>query len=154
MTTLTINQFEQELNKLLLENNNLFKFKQAVATSIIETISLKFVDEEDPYGVAWAKLKVRQGSILRKTGLLNKSITYKINGTYIDFGTNLPYAPTHQYGATIYPKTKKALYFQGASHPFKKAVIPARPFLPNEQKGLPLDWQEAIRNVFKIFLKD
>lgn len=41
------------------------------------------------------------------------------------------YAPTHEYGAIIYPRKKKALSFEvdGKRVFAKKVIVPARPFL-------------------------
>ncbi|HXU26251.1 MAG TPA: phage virion morphogenesis protein [Bacteroidia bacterium] len=161
MTILNIDiaGLREKLEGLYIKGANFSKIKKDIANSITETIALAFKDEQDPYGNKWKPLKWREGQILTLSGNLSKSIAYTINGERIDFGTNIIYAPTHQFGRSamqLFPKNKKALYFKGASHPFKSAKIgkiPARPFLPTEIGGLPKSWAETIEHVFNVHLK-
>ncbi len=46
---------------------------------------------------------------LLDTGTLRASITYVINNKELKVGSNLVYAPVHQFGATITPKVAKKL---------------------------------------------
>jgi len=46
---------------------------------------------------------------LLDTGTLRASITYVINNKELKVGSNLVYAPVHQFGATIVPKVTKKL---------------------------------------------
>lgn len=75
--------------------------------------------------------------LLKKDGKLVGSITPHHDATSAGVGTNVPYAPIHQFGGktrahTIRARRKKALAFNGR---FAKSVnhpgsdIPARPFL-------------------------
>ena len=58
----------------------------------------------------------------------------------------------HQFGATIVPKRAKylAIPFAGGVIFSKKAVIPARPYLPIDQSGnvdMPTEWQQEIEDI-------
>jgi len=68
----------------------------------------------------------------RISGDLARSVLYRISGSSVQVGSNLPYAPVHEYGATIVPVRARALVFKtldGAWHSAQKVVIPPRPFL-------------------------
>jgi len=74
------------------------------------------------------------GKVLHvRTGRYRSSITNRIEETGIDIvgkiGTNVVYAPVHEYGATIRPKRKKYLTFQMEGHwvNVKAVKIPKRP---------------------------
>ncbi len=54
------------------------------------------------------------------------------SSSFVAVGSNLKYAPVHEFGATIRAKNAPFLVFKtldGAWHKIKKVVIPARPFL-------------------------
>ncbi|MDR1648466.1 MAG: phage virion morphogenesis protein [Zoogloeaceae bacterium] len=74
------------------------------------------------------------GRPLIATGELSRGIRYQVTdgGAGVEIGTNRRYAEVHQFGATIRPKTKKALAVpigDGTMRLVKKVTIPARPFL-------------------------
>ncbi len=92
-----------------------------------------FAESKDPDGKPWAPLTVRDGQPLRDTRRLQTSFTYETSPSGFQVGTNVEYAETHQFGATIRPKRAKSLRFLGAGgRPvFAGSVrIPARPMLP------------------------
>jgi len=60
-------------------------------------VKFGFRNEEDPYGNAWAAIK-RPGKILRDTSRLYRSLSYKVDGRVVTIGTNVCYAPGHQFG--------------------------------------------------------
>jgi len=96
---------------------------------------LNFRNERAPDGSKWKKshrAKSQGGQTLRDTGLLRNSINYRVNSdTEVEVGTNVPYGPTHQYGAVVNAKSTKYLNFKiGGAWASKKSVtIPARPFI-------------------------
>lgn len=65
------------------------------------------------------------------SGTLMDQIHYQVSGDLLLVGSNMEYAATHQFGATIKPKNKKMLSWKiGNVSVFAKQVkIPARPFL-------------------------
>ena len=102
---------------------------------------MNFRNQRSPDGTPWAPLKMRNGQILSDSGRLKNSLSYQVGDDEVQVGTNVKYARTHQFGATIYPtstpKRKKALAFPGPGGKTifaKKVVIPARPFLGLEQR--------------------
>lgn len=66
-----------------------------------------------------------------RTGNLRRSITSGAKDFTGWIGTNVVYAPTHEYGATITPKRGKYLKFQimGQWKSVRQVVIPKRQFL-------------------------
>lgn len=117
----------------------------AVGRVLKTKAQLGFHTGTDPYGNPWAPLKSRSGQPLRDKGHLMNSFDYQVEGNSVVIGTNLPYAPTHQHGAVIKPKSadpKGRLFFLVNGVPvFAKSVtIPAREMLP--LNGLPTDWEE------------
>lgn len=132
----------------------------AIGRSMVNRIRLCFKMGVDPWGSPWAALKFRKGQPLRDTGRLNQSITFNADNTGVTIGTNVKYARTHQYGATIVPKQPgKRLVFPGPGGRLifaKKVTVPARPFLPlrrGDTLALPPSWQadvsRTLRNYFK-----
>lgn len=91
--------------------------------------------------------KVRKGktdeephrSILRRTGLLMKSVTtpgakgniWKTEGHRLIWGTDLVYAGIHNHGGVIKPKNAKMLHWSNRTgdHFAKQVTIPKREFL-------------------------
>ena len=102
---------------------------------------LRFKNEVDPQGRAWAPLhpayrvgkkgrKILQGLGMRG-GLLG-SIAWQLGGPgTVEVGTNKAYARIHQLGGKIVPKHGKFLRFAmgGKSVRAKSVTIPARPYL-------------------------
>jgi phage virion morphogenesis protein len=111
----------------------------AIANALVENVRQTFNDSEDPYGVPWAPLNplFREGQPLRDTDVLMNSIDKDVGADFIAFGTNVEYAPPHQYGAEQGEFGRNS---RGAPIPW--GDVPARPFLPTE--GLPEDWADDI----------
>jgi phage virion morphogenesis protein len=65
---------------------------------------------------AWAPLRYRQGKPLILTGRLRASITGVVEGSSVVLGTNVEYAPLHQYGGT-------------STWGKRTVTIPARPYM-------------------------
>jgi phage gpG-like protein len=137
-------------NQLILTNK--------IGSDIVKQINKDFEASQSSEGKRWAALKWRDGDPLMDTLNLKNSMSFKFVSGVIYIGTNVKYASVHQYGRdamTVYPKSKLALYFNGASHPFKKAnvgAIPARPFLPITA-NIPLSWQKIIKDDVYNYLR-
>ena len=129
-------------------------------------IQLAFKAGEDPYGKSWLPLKLRSGQPLRDTGRLMGSIDYRSDATSVTVGTNVCYAPVHQFGAHVeaglpphqsicdyYTKGSPFLAFQVGGRWFraKSVTIPARPFLPD--KGMPPEWGQDILSAFNKWIE-
>lgn len=65
-------------------------------------------EQHGPNGEVW-KATRRGGEILRDTGLLMRSIVYRVAGRAVQIGSNLVYAAIHQFGGTIKPKNGQFL---------------------------------------------
>lgn len=127
---------------------------------LVNRIRLCFKLGVDPWGSPWLALKFRKGQPLRDTGRLQRSITSSADSTGVTVGTNLVYAPTHQFGATIVPKNKPWLVFKGPNGRLvfaKKVVVPARPFMPirkgSSTVALPPDWSVQVVRAIKSYLQ-
>lgn len=154
-------QVQAKLAELQQQAGNIRPALQTVGRTIASRVRLGFRTGISPFGQAWSPLKIRQGQPLRDTGRLASSITYRVGGSgsdqHVDVGTNVDYAPIHQYGGFIKPKTAKYLRFMGsAGVVFSKGVyIPDRPFLPikGDTFELPQPWGlavlKALRNHFE-----
>lgn len=126
---------------------------------LVNRIRLCFKMGIDPWANPWAALKLRKGQPLRDTGRLNRSITSRADADGVTIGTNVMYARTHQFGATIEPKKAKRLVFPGPGGKLifaKKVVVPARPFLPLKKASgtvaLPPDWSAQCVRAIRAYL--
>jgi phage virion morphogenesis protein len=97
---------------------------------------LRFKNQVDPEGKRW-KPSIRAqaagpGRTLVQKARLLRSITHRADDRGTSWGTNVIYAPTHQFGAVITAKSGGALRFRlpgGGFVTVKKVTIPARPFV-------------------------
>lgn len=102
---------------------------------LVSSTQLRFKSSRAPDGSFWKKsfrAKLKGGQTLLETGRLRNSIQYNASGDNLFIGTNVKYAPTHQFGARITPKTANALKFIGANGGFvtsQEVNVPKRPFL-------------------------
>jgi len=147
------------LNKAYDKLANPVPLYDEIGQALAEEVRLGFNDASDPYGQAWAHPVFRSGQPLRDTGRLMNSITHAADSTGIEVGTNVCYAATHQFGALISAtpgqggenacgakKGAPFLVFQGANGPIfaKQVNVPARPFLPTQEGGMPAHWLNLI----------
>lgn len=135
----------EAFNRLLKMGQQPAEMLDAVGSVLETKVRLGFRTSTDPYGRAWAPLTSRAGKPLLKTGVhFLSSISYKVEGDTLTVGSNFRYARTHQFGATITPKTKQALSFivNGQRVFARKVTIPARPVFP--LSGLPPAWRDDV----------
>ena len=147
------------------------KIKRALGSlgRVLETrIKLGFARGQAPSGARWEPLKLRMGVPLVDTGRLRASIGYRVEQDQVVVGTNVLYARLHQFGGVIEPKNAKrlgpvpvggSLAGEGAAGFLflKRAVIPARPFMPLDASGqvdLPASWATASLNALGRVLID
>lgn len=137
----------------------------AVGKESLRLVTKAFEDEKAPSGTPWkpfrqwrvkskgAEMSVptRTGKVLNRTGHLKRSFRYETSGRRVTVFSDVFYAPTHQYGATIRPKRARRLAFTVGGRwgrkyrMFAKEVhIPARPMLPNSG-SVPPSWAWHIR---------
>jgi len=144
---------------------------QRMGQRLIMSTAENFKNEQSPGGEDWKPLagitkalrrrgkKDGEPKILQDSGRLRNSVTSQvtmnIDKTSLEFGTNVEYAKTHQFGGSstitvIRKKNVKKKSGKYGKRPFATAYtktiqVPARPFL-----GV----KEADKEVFKKILKD
>jgi phage gpG-like protein len=149
------------------------RIEQTIASTIQFQVGMRFEHEGAYNGHDhWAPLKMRQGQILSLTGTLRKSIAPPsadgkagedgfvtaegpIENLLVEVGTKLIYASTHDRGATIVPRRKRALkYWNPAGQKFmfsKKSVIPKRSFTDQNEKDQQ-ELEETLGNLISEIL--
>ena len=160
-----------KLNALIKATADMQPVYATVGRVVANRIRLCFKLGIDPWGSPWAKLRFRSGQPLRDTGRLQRSIVAKPDGKGVTIGTNVRYARTHQYGATIVPKEQAGpvqpggsiggrarLVFPGPVGRLifaKKVTIPARPFMPLRKNqsvvALPVDWSADVVRALRAY---
>ena len=153
MTTITLDDHavNHALNLLSQRVVNMQPAMRDIGETLASWVDLTFADTQDPYGNPWADLSPvtiakrtnASAKPLNDTGRLKASITSHASQHEVTVGTNTIYAPTHQFGAN------KGQY---ASH-VPWGDVPARPFLPNAEQGLPNAWEQDILNILRHHLE-
>lgn len=138
-----------ELARLQAHLTNLTPVMRSIGQTLRTNVDLGFRGEHDPWGVPWrplseATLRQRRGTsaqILRDTGRLANSMTYRADRNSVSVGTNVEYASDHQFGM---PRGGRGQDRQGAPIPW--GDIPARPMLPirNGRVDLPAEWRADV----------
>ncbi len=113
------------------------KMLAPIGMALVKGTQRRFRAGRDPDGAAWAPLHpkykpIKRGpSILIASGLLMRSISYRVGASDVRVGTNRIYARVHQFGAVIQAKRAPYLRFRMANGIWlKKSVfIPPRPYL-------------------------
>ena len=111
-----------------------------IAQDMVKESQMNFRNSKGPDGKSWEKLSSVTISMRRKgsskplvnTGTLRRSISGRATSNQAIAGTNLIYAPIHQFGGTIKPRNKKALKF--GKNTRTSVTIPARPYLGVNQR--------------------
>lgn len=97
---------EDKVNKI----ENLKPVMQTIAMDMMKETQLNFRNEKTPDNVSWQKSKraLRDGGkTLADTGRLKKSFSAKFDGLSAIVGTNVIYAPIHQFGGMVEIKAYK-----------------------------------------------
>lgn len=145
MTTIKVDitdrSIVEALRKLRGAGEQTDNMLREIGSELRTLIHLGFDKQADPWGRPWKPIK-RPGQILRDTGRLLNSITYRIVGKdRVEVGTNVEYGVYHQF-FTI-RKSKKGGY----------KTMPARPFLPIRGRrdapfaDLPPEWERSILSI-------
>lgn len=129
--------------------DTLKKLRKAVSADQLETA-----------GIAGAMIVVNDAKrrVVKKTRTLSRSIhqmTEKKSKSkvVILIGSDLDYAPVHEFGATIKPKRAKALHFKidGRWVTASMVHIPARPYLrPALHENTDRVWSEIISSLNQL----
>ena len=122
-------QMEAVLNELAARMGDLTPVMQTIGEIIVEQTDTAFETGVAPDGKAWpasGRALATGGQTLIDTAVLRNSITVQATENQVEVGTNVLYAAIHQLG--------------GKAGRGKKAIIPSRPFLPDQDS---LDWLEV-----------
>ncbi|GEM_PF-3134629 len=163
---LLADQVEARLRQLSSDSPEVRRAVDAFARVLRTRIQMGFRTGRSPSGAAWKPLNpfFRVGQPLRDTGRLYGSIQARRVGDAVLVGTNLrtpdghhSLGAIHQFGATVEPMEGPGQTYRGrllgpirtASKGtvfLKRAVIPARPFMPMDATGrvnLPPSWAQS-----------
>lgn len=134
--------FRAALRRMTLAGPQRVRLLRAIGQGLKDTTVDRFDSGAAPDGARWAALSPGYLAVRRRPDLpilvqagrrggLQGSITWAVSGDSVIVGSNKIYAAVHQFGATIVPKSKKALVFRlaGGLVRARRVRIPARPYL-------------------------
>ena len=150
---ISLQQLINELDFTIRQCKNISPILSEVSMQLENTTQESFEKETSPFGDKWTPLskqtlKHKKGSkILTESSILQNSINSraKLQQTKtstqgsVSIGTNLEYAPLHQFGG----KAGRGL----------KVNIPERPFLPVKDNEIPNDLKEDIKEAILSHFK-
>lgn len=134
-------QVVEVLDKIMSLGGTTEQAMGSIARFMENEVALGFRQSRSPYGEAWDPLVARSGQPLIDTRTLLSSISSAYGSDFAEVGTNLEYAPIHQFGG-----------YAGVG---KQTYIPARPYLPIEgdEAVLPGYWEEEILGILEKTLE-
>jgi phage virion morphogenesis protein len=155
-----IEKVKKLLAKSALDAASRAKLLRGIGVEMEAQTQERFDTQKSPDGNSWKALAQKTmdyyasrgllgaRSILVGEGMLRDSITSEVKGGgwAVLVGATMEYAAVHQFGATITPKSAKALFVPGYGM-LKKATIPARPYL-----GVSAEDSAAIEAAVATFL--
>lgn len=150
---ISLQQLIDEIDFTIKQCKNISPILHEVGNLAKNEAELSFEKETSPFGDKWTPLskqtlKHKKGSkILTESSMLQSSInsrtklqqTKTITQGSVSIGTNLEYAPIHQFGG----KAGRGL----------KVNIPERPFLPVKDNEIPNDLKEDIKEAILSHFK-
>lgn len=147
MQLITLEELESKLNQWTKSLQNKEPLLKQIGNHIQNTSELSFERQKSPFGNAWkpnskVTLQNKRGNkILIKSGSLSHSIHYQTSNNSVSIGTNIKYAPIHQFG--------------GKAGRNKRVNIPARPFMPiNKNKQIPKDLGLELEEMVKEWVEE
>ncbi len=147
MQLITLEELESKLKEWTKSLQNKESLLRQIGNHIQNTSELSFERQKSPFGNAWkpnskVTLQGKRGNkILIKSGGLSHSIHYQTSNNSVSIGTNIKYAPIHQFG--------------GKAGRNKRVNIPARPFLPiNQNKQMPKDLGIELEEMVKEWVEE
>lgn len=159
--TIEDQKVQAKIDELLAASGDVSPAMRSIGRSLTTRIRLGFTAGKAPAGVPWKPLKYRRGQPLLDTNRLRASITANTGKDFVDVGTNVKYAPFHQFGFGPV-KAHQRLVKQAFGKPLKFPVwanvkahdggVPARPFLPLDAQGntdLPPQWSRGVLDVLR-----
>ncbi|MFZ5746363.1 MAG: phage virion morphogenesis protein [Pseudomonadota bacterium] len=130
-----VEMVERVLHGLLVRFGDLEPLMDRLGLVIETQTDERFEAERAPDGTPWKpSIRVREqgGKTLTDSGIGRQSVTHAASADRVEVGTNLIYMVAHQGGATIRPRTARALAFTLPGLGFRMArqvVLPKREWL-------------------------
>ena len=171
--TLEDRTVQAALRRLARNTRNRRDVHRKITRRVRTRVQECFQRSADPWGGAWAPLKLRSGQPLRETNRLMNSIASAStsDATSSTIGTNVRYGIVHQFGATIAAQPGNAgqnvvgprfgspfLRFQAGNRTIyaKQVTVPARPFLPirGGKVDLPKEWRTSVLEAVNSGLRE
>lgn len=158
------------LNKLIARGQNPQPALKAIGDKVAEFTKTRFEQSADPYGTPWApnsdttlrkllhgngKNFNKKGGTLSARGIkalagkkpligdskdLSTEIGFEVSGNSVTIFSTMQYAAMQQFGGTK------------AEFPNLWGDIPARPFFPDEARGLPGELERSVLDALNEFL--
>jgi phage virion morphogenesis protein len=135
------------LNQLRDRLDDMTQPMAEIGETIVNSVRMNFRESRAPDGTPWMPsqrvLRLGGQTLVKGKNLLG-SIDYTPSPRAVEVhagGTATPYAAVHQFGATIKPKSGKALMFKGFDGKpvlLRSVTIPARPYMGIRDE----DWPE------------
>lgn len=141
-----LNSLNAFLQNLSTKASNLTPILYHTQDAMFQLSMNSFEKESDAFGNPWKPIKALKNQkfgkkkILQDTGVLKESIISRNDRvSKVSIGSNLSYAPIHQFG--------------GKAGKGGKSIIPARPYLPASKEGkIPEDLKRRIKQAIKKHL--
>lgn len=130
--TITRNDISPALTRLIVVARNKAPVLRAMGNTFKSITEGNFKGGTQYRPGIWKSKRDGSVATLMKTNTLSRSFHLGYTESTVSLANPMIYAATHQFGATIRPRDKKALKFQVNGHWFtvKQVVIPPRPFYP------------------------
>ena len=93
----------RKLKQLAERGNDITPVLDELGEDEVTRVMLRFENSEAPDGSIWEDLKVRDGKPLMDTGRLYQSVVAHVANDSLQVGTNVSYAPYHQFGTEHIP---------------------------------------------------
>ena len=93
----------RKLKQLAERGNDITPVLDEMGEDEVTRVMLRFENSEAPDGSIWEDLKVRDGKPLMDTGRLYQSVVAHVANDSLQVGTNVSYAPYHQFGTEHIP---------------------------------------------------
>ena len=93
----------RKLKQLAERGNDITPVLDELGEDEVTRVMLRFENSEAPDGSIWEDLKVRDGKPLMDTGCLYQSVVAHVANDSLQVGTNVSYAPYHQFGTQHIP---------------------------------------------------
>lgn len=126
---------QERLRQAVERFGDLGPLMERISEILLGSTEARFITGKDPAGAAWKPSWRAQrlgGKTLVETSRLASSFERAFGPKSAEVGTNLVYAPIHQFGGVIRPKAAKALRFfiKGVGwRSAKQVTMPKRAFL-------------------------